>query len=109
MSAIDNEARSVPSELPFWSRKVTLVEVRDGVARFSNALSGKSAMLERRKGATLLLAWMGEWSTDVFAVREEDVARFYEQAQREHEKRTADRKASAALRKAERARYGRSA
>ena|SRR5579863_9985375 len=98
----DQPARQIPPELPFWEREVTLGEVRGGVIRFATAKCAKSEFLERRKDAVLFVAWTGNWCTDIFAVTEKDVELFYEQTRREEEKRASNRKAEAAIRKAER-------
>jgi hypothetical protein len=95
-------ARSVPPELRFWEKQVTLGEVRGGVIRFSKTKRGKFWLLEHREGAVLFAAWTGEWSTDIFVVTEADVAAFYEQDRLEKERQLATRKANAAVRKIKR-------
>lgn len=77
------DARSVPPELPFWNKRVTLGEVRDGAIRFAKTVSGKLVLLEQRKeGAVLFVAWTGEWTTDILNVTEKDVASWLNERKR---------------------------
>ncbi len=56
-------------------------------------------LLEHRDGAVLFVAWTGEWSSDIFAVTEADVAVFLEQDRLEKERQFATRKASVEARR----------
>lgn len=89
------DARPVPSEIPFWEREVTLGELRGGTILFAKSKRGKSWLLEHREGAVLFAAWTGDWSTDIFAVTEADVATFFEQDRLEKERQLATRRANA--------------
>lgn len=55
-------AKPVPTELPFWDKRVTLGEVRGAAIHFAKTKQGKSWLLEHRDGAVLFVAWTGEWS-----------------------------------------------
>ena len=89
------DARPVPSELPFWGKEVTLGELRGATIRFAKSKRGKSWLLEHREGAVIFAAWTGDWSTDIFAVTEADVATFFEQDRLEKERQLDTRRANA--------------
>jgi hypothetical protein len=71
------EGNAVPLIRP--STRMTLILVAaDGFATYAIAVSDKDALLARRKqGDLLLLAWMGEWRTDVFLLSDSDLEKYY--------------------------------
>jgi hypothetical protein len=74
-------ARTDANNSPFWDRRVTLGRVKDGLLHFVKNKGDKLEVLRRAaqdmdSGAVFLVAWTGEWSTDLFEVTKDDVARW---------------------------------
>ena len=61
------------------SEGMTLILVTtDGYAIFANDVFGKEEIIHRRRSEDLLmLAWTGQWSTDIFLVTDEDLEKFW--------------------------------
>ena len=74
--------RTLPDELPSALRTdqgMTFISIKsDGTARYGRTVADKDAIVEEHTdGDLLLLAWTGQWRTDVFLVTKADLARHY--------------------------------
>lgn len=61
------------------SKGMTLILVTTiGDVTFANDVHGKEEIIRKRKSEDLLmLAWTGQWSTDIFLVTDEDLEKFW--------------------------------
>ncbi len=61
------------------SKGMTLILVTtDGDATFASDVFGKEEIISKRKPEDLLmLAWTGQWSTDIFLVTDGDLEKFW--------------------------------
>lgn len=73
------EARTLPEEAfaVFWDRKVTLGRFKDGKIEFTQSVVDKrEALAEPRGDAIFFVAWTGQWRTDLFYAKPQDLDRF---------------------------------
>lgn len=72
------------------SQGMTLILVTtDGEANYANDVSGKEEILARRKPEDLLmLAWTGQYRTDIFLVTDEDLERLWRDPPKEPKPKT---------------------
>jgi len=74
--------------------------------RFTHTIGGKESVLAERDGASLFAAWTGQWYSDIFAVTEEDIARFVADRERERAESLVRARETRRARKAEKKRRG---
>lgn len=75
--------RALPGDFPYSdiraARELTLVLIKaGGVAGWANDRAGKDAIVAAFEPVdTLLMAWTGQWRTDMFRLTADDLARYY--------------------------------
>jgi len=74
--------RTLPADLPANIRTdqgMTLISVKaDGAARYGRTVGDKDSIItEQADGDLLLLAWTGQWRTDIFVLSRADIERHY--------------------------------
>ena len=63
-----------PISLCFEDRRSPLIKISGGTVTYYKSKTEKiGAFLKRTKKDKFVLAWMGQWSTDVFTVSEADI------------------------------------
>lgn len=77
---------TLPEELPTKIRThegMTLIDVKpSGAARYGRTRADKDAIIaEHVVGDLLLLAWTGQWRTDIFLLSAQDIDRHYREGQ----------------------------
>jgi hypothetical protein len=74
--------RALPEDLPGKIRTadgMTLIDVKpSGAARYGRTRADKDAIIaEHAVGDLLLLAWAGQWRTDIFLLSLQDIDKHY--------------------------------
>jgi hypothetical protein len=59
---------------PFWARHVTLGLIRDRAILYAQNVGEKNEMIRgRQEGDVYFVAWTGKWTTDIFALTNDDL------------------------------------
>ena len=75
--------RSIPADFPYAdiraARELTLVLIKaNGESGFASDRAGKDATVAAfEPGDLLLMAWTGQWRTDMFRLTADDLSRYY--------------------------------
>lgn len=79
--------RALPADFPYSdiraARELTLILIKaGGITGWANDRAGKDAIVASFESAAdlLLMAWTGQWRTDIFRLTAKDLARYYRPA-----------------------------